>query len=278
MSIYLIAEIGINHNGDLEIAKKLISYASDAGFNAVKFQKRDINTVYTKEFLDSPRESPWGKTQRDQKMGLEFDENDYKIIDEYCKEKKIDWFASAWDVNSQKFLKKFNLKYNKVASAMLGNFPLLKEIASEKKYTFISTGMATIDEISEVVKLFRDKKCPFELMHCNSSYPMKNSDANLNCILTLKKMFNCDVGYSGHENSLIGVSLIAAALGATSIERHITLDRTLYGSDQSASIEAKNLKSLGDMLREVKDILGNGQKNITEQENMIRKKLRIDKK
>ena len=278
MSIYLIAEIGINHNGDLEIAKKLISYASDAGFNAVKFQKRDINTVYTKEFLDSPRESPWGKTQRDQKMGLEFNENDYKIIDEYCKEKKIDWLASAWDVNSQKFLKKFNLKYNKVASAMLGNFPLLREIASEKKYTFISTGMATIEEIREVVKLFRDQKCPFELMHCNSSYPMKNSDANLNCILTLKKMFNCDVGYSGHENSLIGVSLIAAALGATSIERHITLDRTLYGSDQSASIEAKNLKSLGDMLREVKDILGNGQKNITEQENMIRKKLRIDKK
>ena len=278
MSIYLIAEIGINHNGDLEIAKKLISYASDAGFNAVKFQKRDINTVYTKEFLDSPRESPWGKTQRDQKMGLEFNENDYKIIDEYCKEKKIDWLASAWDVNSQKFLKKFNLKYNKVASAMLGNFPLLREIASEKKYTFISTGMATIEEIREVVKLFRDQKCPFELMHCNSSYPMKNSDANLNCILTLKKMFNCDVGYSGHENSLIGVSLIAAALGATSIERHITLDRTLYGSDQSASIEAKNLKSLGDMLREVKDILGNGQKNITELENMIRKKLRIDKK
>ena len=271
MSIFLIAEIGINHNGDLEIAKKLINYARDAGFNAVKFQKRDINTVYTKEFLDSHRESPWGKTQRDQKMGLEFDENDYKIIDEYCKEKKIDWFASAWDVNSQKFLKKFNLKYNKVASAMLGNFPLLREIASEKKYTFISTGMATIEEISEVVNLFRDQKCPFELMHCNSSYPMKNSDANLNCILSLKKMFNCDVGYSGHENSLIGVSLIAAALGATSIERHITLDRTLYGSDQSASIEAKNLKSLGDMLREVKDILGNGQKNITEQENMIRK-------
>ena len=278
MSIYLIAEIGINHNGDLEIAKKLINYASDAGFNAVKFQKRDINTVYTKEFLDSHRESPWGKTQRDQKMGLEFDENDYKIIDEYCKEKKIDWFASAWDINSQKFLKKFNLKYNKVASAMLGNFPLLKEIASEKKYTFISTGMATIDEISEVVKLFRDKKCPFELMHCNSSYPMKNSDANLNCILTLKKMFNCDVGYSGHENSLIGVSLVAASLGATSIERHITLDRTLYGSDQSASIEAKNLKKLVDMLRQVKVILGNGKKNITEQENMIRKKLRIDKK
>lgn len=278
MSIFLIAEIGINHNGDLEIAKKLINCASDAGFNAVKFQKRDINTVYTKEFLDSPRESPWGKTQRDQKMGLEFNENDYKIIDEYCKEKKIDWLASAWDVNSQKFLKKFNLKYNKVASAMLGNFPLLREIASEKKYTFISTGMATIEEIREVVKLFRDQKCPFELMHCNSSYPMKNSDANLNCILTLKKMFNCDVGYSGHENSLIGVSLIAAALGATSIERHITLDRTLYGSDQSASIEAKNLKSLGDMLREVKVILGNGQKNITEQENIIRKKLRIDKK
>jgi N-acetylneuraminate synthase len=278
MSIFLIAEIGINHNGDLKIAKKLIDYASEAGFNAVKFQKRDISTVYTKEFLDSPRESPWGKTQRDQKLGLEFDEKDYKLIDKYCKKKKIKWFASAWDVNSQKFLRRFNLKYNKVASAMLGNFPLLREIASEKKYTFISTGMATIKEIEKVVKLFREQKCPFELMHCNSSYPMKNSDANLNCILTLKKIFNCDVGYSGHENALIGVSLMAATLGATSIERHITLDRTMYGSDQAASIEARNLKQLGEMLRDARIILGNGKKTITDQEKAIRKKLRIDKK
>ena len=277
MKLFLIAEIGINHNGDIEIAKKLIDYAQEARFDAVKFQKRDINSVYTKEFLDGYRESPWGKTQRDQKLGLEFNEKEYKLIDDYCSKKKIQWFASAWDINSQKFLRKFNLKYNKVASAMLGNFPLLREIASEKKYTFISTGMSTLEEIEKVVKLFKDLKCPFELMHCNSSYPMKASDANLSCIKLLKEKFNCDVGYSGHENSLIGVSIIAAALGATSIERHITLDRTMYGSDQAASIEARNLKNLGDTLRNVKSIIGDGKKKITDQEQVIRKKLRIDK-
>ena len=277
MKLFLIAEIGINHNGDIEIAKKLIDYAQEARFDAVKFQKRDINSVYTKEFLDGYRESPWGKTQRDQKLGLEFNEKDYKLIDDYCRKKEIQWFASAWDINSQKFLRKFNLKYNKVASAMLGNFPLLREIASEKKYTFISTGMSTLEEIEKVVKLFKDLKCPFELMHCNSSYPMKASDANLSCIKLLKEKFNCDVGYSGHENSLIGVSIIAAALGATSIERHITLDRTMYGSDQAASIEARNLKNLGDTLRNVKSIIGDGKKKITDQEQVIRKKLRIDK-
>ena len=277
MKLFLIAEIGINHNGDIEIAKKLIDYAQEAKFDAVKFQKRDINSVYTKEFLDGYRESPWGKTQRDQKLGLEFNEKEYKLIDDYCSKKKIQWFASAWDINSQKFLRKFNLKYNKVASAMLGNFPLLREIASEKKYTFISTGMSTLEEIEKVVKLFKDLKCPFELMHCNSSYPMKASDANLSCIKLLKEKFNCDVGYSGHENSLIGVSIIAVALGATSIERHITLDRTMYGSDQAASIEARNLKNLGDTLRNVKSIIGDGKKKITDQEQVIRKKLRIDK-
>ena len=277
MKPFLIAEIGINHNGDIEIAKKLIDFAQEARFDAVKFQKRDVNSVYTKEFLDGYRESPWGKTQRDQKLGLEFNEKEYQLIDDYCSKKKIQWFASAWDINSQKFLRKFDLKYNKVASAMLGNFPLLREIASEKKYTFISTGMSTLEEIDKVVKLFKDHKCPFELMHCNSSYPMRDSEANLSCIKLLKEKFNCDVGYSGHEKSLIGVSIIAVALGATSVERHITLDRTMYGSDQAASIEARNLKNLGDTLRNVKSIIGDGKKKITDQEKVIRKKLRIDK-
>ena len=175
------------------------------------------------------------------------------------------------------FLRKFNLKYNKVASAMLGNFPLLKEIASEKKYTFISTGMSTLEEIDKVVDLFKKYNCPFELMHCNSSYPMKDTEANLNCINSLQEKYNCNVGYSGHENSLIGVSLIAVAMGATSVERHITLDRTMYGSDQAASIEAKNLKNLGTSLRNVALIKGDGKKIITSQESIIRKKLRIEK-
>lgn len=278
MTPFLIAEIGINHNGDLKIAKKLIDFACQAKFDAVKFQKRDINAVYTKEYLDSPRESPWGKTQREQKTGLEFGEKEYLEIDEYCKKKNIFWFASAWDVNSQKFLRKFNLKYNKVASAMLGNFPLLKEIAKEKRYTFISTGMSTLDEIRKVTQLFSEYECPFELMHCNSSYPMKDEEANLKCIKTLREKFACKVGYSGHENTLIGVSIIAAALGATSIERHITLDRTMYGSDQAASIEARNLKNLADAIRNVHQILGNGIKTITTKEKKVREKLRIDKK
>ena len=277
MKIFLIAEIGINHNGDMKITKELIDFAKAADFDAVKFQKRDINSVYTKEYLDSQRESPWGKTQRDQKQGLEFSESDYNEIDKYCKQKKINWFASAWDLKSQEFLKKFNSKYNKVASAMLGNFPLLNKITEEKKHTFISTGMSTIEEIDKVVDLFRKKNCNFELMHCNSSYPMKVEEANLNCMKFLKERYNCNVGYSGHENSLIGVSLIAATLGATSIERHITLDRAMYGSDQAASIEAKNLKNLSGIVRKVNSILGDGVKKITPEEDKIRKKLRIEK-
>ena len=244
MSIFLIAEIGINHNGDIKIAKKLIDSASDAGFDAVKFQKRSVEKVYTKEFLDSPRESPWGKTQREQKKGLEFEEKEYVEIDKYCKLKNILWSASAWDIDSQKFLRKFNLNFNKVASPMMGNFPLLKEIALERKKTFISTGMCELKEIDEVVELFKKSNCEFELMHCVSTYPMKEEDANLKVIETLKKRYNCKVGYSGHESSLLKVGVIATTLGATSIERHVTLDRAMYGSDQAASISCNTLFNL----------------------------------
>ena len=173
MTLFLIAEIGINHNGDMSIAKKLIDASADAGFDAVKFQKRTIDLVYTKEFLDSPRESQWGTTQRDQKEGLEFSSDQYKEIAEYCKKKNIQWSASAWDIGAQEFMKQFNCSFNKVASAMLGHIPLLKSIASEKRKTFISTGMATLEEIDQVVAIFKDADCPFELMHCNSTYPMK---------------------------------------------------------------------------------------------------------
>ncbi len=275
MTPYLIAEIGINHNGDLELAKKLIKDASDAGFDAVKFQKRTVEKVYTKEFLDSPRESPWGKTQRDQKNGIEFNFDDYKIIDEYCKKLSIDWSASAWDEDAQIFLRKFNRKFNKIASAMLGHKPLLKLVADEKIKTFISTGMSTLEEISEAVEIFKKANCPFELMHCNSSYPMKEKDANLACIKTLKNKFGCDVGYSGHEASLLKVCLTAVVLGATSIERHITADRAMYGSDQSASVEAQHLKSFVTAVRAVPDLIGDGVKKITEAEVKIREKLRI---
>jgi N-acetylneuraminate synthase len=275
MSLYLIAEIGINHNGSLEIAKQLIDAAADAGFDAVKFQKRTIDKVYSKELLDSPRESPWGTTQRDQKMGLEFNYDQYQEIDRYCKEKDIAWSASAWDVDAQYFIRDFGVSFNKIASAMLGHKPLLREIASERKQTFISTGMATLEEIDEVVNLFRQVNCPFELMHTNSTYPMREEDANLLCIPMLKARYGCNVGYSGHESSLIKVCITAVALGATSLERHITLDRAMYGSDQAASIETHALRDFVESVRKIPLLMGAGVKEIAAAELAVRNKLRV---
>ena len=273
MKTYIIAEIGINHNGDINIAKKLIDAAVLSGCDAVKFQKRTIDKVYSAEMLASPRVSPWGTTQREQKEGLEFSEKEYDEIDKYCKEKGIEWFASAWDIDSQKFLQKYNCKFNKVASAMLGNQELLEEIAKEGRYTFISTGMTNYDEIDNVVDIFKKYNCPFELMHCNSTYPMKNEDANLKLIGKLSERYKCKVGYSGHEKGIL-VSICAATLGATSIERHITLDKTMYGSDQSASIELDELYTMVKEIREVEKILGNGEKILSDDEMEVRKKLR----
>ncbi|MBL7004350.1 MAG: N-acetylneuraminate synthase family protein [Gammaproteobacteria bacterium] len=273
MSIFIVAEVGINHNGDMSICKELIDVAVDSGCDAVKFQKRDINEVYTQEFLDSHRESPWGTTQREQKMGLEFGADEYQEIESYCKEKDIEWFASAWDINSQKFLRQFNSKYNKVASAMIVHTELLKEIASEGKHTFISTGMTTYDDIDKAVDIFKKANCPFELMHTVSTYPMKDEDANLNMINTLRDRYQCDVGYSGHEVGL-AVSYAAAALNITSLERHITLDRAMYGSDQSASVEQGAIKNLVGAVRKIEKAMGDGAKRTYEAEALIAKNLR----
>ena len=274
MSIFIIGEIGINHNGDLNIAKQLIDIAVDAGADAVKFQKRSIDLVYTKEMLDSPRESQWGKTQREQKEGLEFSLNEYQEIDRYCKEKDIEWFASAWDLESQKFLQKFKLKYNKIASAMIVFEDLLKMVACEGKHTFISTGMSTYEDIDKAVKIFRENNCPFELMHTVSTYPMENSkDANLNVIKTLRDHYNCDVGYSGHEVGL-AISFAASALGITSLERHITLNRAMYGSDQASSVEPNGFRNLVGACRKIQEAMGDGEKRILDSEKGIAKKLR----
>ena len=273
MSIFFIAEIGINHNGDMKICKELIDLAVSAGCDAVKFQKRDIETVYSKKLLDSHRESPWGKTQRDQKMGLEFNKEQYQEIDNYCKKKNINWFASAWDLKSQKFLREFDCKFNKIASAMLVNQELLKMVSEEKKHTFISTGLSTLNDIEKAVNIFRDNNCPFELMHCVSTYPMKDTDANLRTIFTLKEKFKCDVGYSGHEAGLT-ISYAAAALGVSSLERHITLDRAMYGSDQAASLAPPGLKKIVPEIRKIEKALGDGIKRILEDEIPIAKKLR----
>jgi len=265
MSIFFIAEIGINHNGDLEICKRLIDEAVLAGCDAVKFQKRDINSVYTQEFLNSYRESPWGNTQRDQKQGLEFTQKDYQEISKYCTQKNIEWFASAWDLNSQKFLSQFNCNYNKIASAMIVYEDLLIMVAKEKKHTFISTGMSTFDDIQKAVDIFRKYHCPFELMHTVSTYPMRDEDANLLLIKTLRERYKCDVGYSGHEVGL-AVSYAAAALGITSLERHITLNRAMYGSDQSASIEPAGLRQLVGAIRKIEIAMGDGEKRVIDAE------------
>ena len=272
--VFIVAEIGINHNGDIKIAKKLIDLAVSSGCDAVKFQKRTVNKVYSKEVLDGPRESPWGATQREQKEGLEFSISDYKIIDKYCKQKKIQWYLSCWDVDSQIEMRKFKTKYNKVASAMLIHTKLLETIAEERKHTFISTGMSTINEISKAIKIFKKHKCPFELMHSHSSYPMKIEEANLKIIQTLKKKFKCNVGYSGHEAAASLICVAAVLQGATSVERHITLDRTMYGSDQAASLEPDGIHRLVRDVRALDVILGDGEKKIWDSEKSAMKKLR----
>ena len=273
MSIVIIGEIGINHNGDLGIAKDLIDVIVDAGANAVKFQKRDIDLVYTKEFLDSPRESPWGTTQREQKEGLEFGLDEYIEIDQYCKKKSIEWFASAWDLESQKFLKQFDLNYNKIASAMVVYDDLIKKVASEGKHTFISTGMTREEDITKVVEVFRSANCPFSLMHCISTYPMRDEDANLNAIKILQNKYQCDVGYSGHEVGL-AVSYAAAALGITALERHITLDRAMYGSDQPSSVEPLGFRMMVAAVRKIDLAMGDGKLGYIEKEVPIAENLR----
>lgn len=271
---YLIAEIGINHNGDLNIAKQLIKNAKECGFDSVKFQKRTINIVYDEKTLETPRESPWGKTTREQKLGLEFEKKEYDEISKYCKELNIDWFASAWDIESLKFLENYNLKYHKIASAMIVDHKFLNEVAKTKIHTFISTGMSTKQDIDNAVNIFRKNNCSFELMHCVSTYPMKVEDANLVTINTLKDEYNCNVGYSGHENGVV-VSLAALMLGISSLERHITLDRSMYGSDQSASLELTGMKNLCASIDKMLLSLGNPSiGKILDDEVPIAKKLR----
>jgi len=270
---FFIAEIGINHNGSVELTKKLIDVAVESGCNAVKFQKRDIDTVYTKEYLESARQSPWGKTQRAQKEGLEFGKEEYDEIDKYCKEKNIMWSASAWDLESQDFLKKYDLPFNKIASAMLTHIELLKSVASEGKHTFISTGMSSYTDIDQAVEIFRSNNCPFTLFHTVSAYPSKDEDCNINMIKSLSDRYGVPVGYSGHEVGTVP-SLLAVAIGACAVERHITLDKKMYGSDQSASIEPEELNFLVSESRKVTNTMGTGQKVFLQHEVPVAQKLR----
>ena len=271
--ITVIAEIGINHNGDLDIARRLIDAAHKAGCDLVKFQKRTIDIVYSPEVLAQPRQSPWGQTQRAQKEGLEFGEAQYDLINAHCRDLGMGWFASAWDLQSLHFLSRYDLPCNKVASAMVVNEPFLEAIAAEKKPTYLSTGMATYADIDRAVEIMRAASCPFVMMHTVSTYPTPQADLNLSLIPALARRYGVPVGYSGHE-AAVEPSLAAAALGACAIERHFTLDRTLYGSDQSASLEPKEMESLVAALRLLPQWLGDGQKRITPGEAEVASKLR----
>jgi N-acetylneuraminate synthase len=271
--VFIIAEIGINHNGDIGIAKQLIDMAKAAGCDAVKFQKRTIDIVYTPELLASPRESPWGKTQREQKEGLEFNKQQYDEIDVYCRNLNIDWFASAWDIPSQRFLRQYNLKYNKIASAMATHKDFLEFVASERRPTFLSIGMCNWIEVERAVTIFRTADCPVTLMHTVSEYPAREETLNLAMIPELRRRFDLAVGYSGHEPS-VSPSVMAVMLGAVAVERHITLDRAMYGSDQAASLERPGLETLCAQIRKVPPVVGDGQRRITDKEFEVAKKLR----
>ena len=260
--------------GDVDVAKRIIDIAVDSGANIVKLQRKNVEKIYTKKFLDSYLESPWGTTQREMRLHREFSDKQFKEIDNYCKKKKIPWFVSCWDIESQIHMRKFKTKYNKVASAMIIHKKLLEEIAKEKKYTFISTGMSEMKDIENAVKIFKKHKCPFELMHCNSAYPISNNEVNLKLIPMLKKKFKCKVGYSGHEIGATNVSVPAVMMGASSIERHVTASRTNYGYDQAASLEKEGLRKLVRDIRILDKIMGDGKKKIWASEKPNIKKLR----
>tara|TARA_B110000114_G_scaffold175816_1_gene205762 strand:+ start:30 stop:878 length:849 start_codon:yes stop_codon:yes gene_type:complete len=271
---FLIGEIGINHNGSIKLAKKLIELASDSGFDAVKFQKREPDISTPENQKNKLRQTPWGEmTYLAYKKKIEFGHKEFKEIDKFCKKKKIIWFASAWDIPSQQFLKEYNLKYNKIASAMLTNLDLLNKVADEKKFTLISTGMSTLKDIGNAIKIFKKKKCKYALMHCVSTYPCPVENLNLKMILTLKKRFKCEVGYSGHESS-VSPSVIAYMLGARYIERHITLDRSMWGTDQSASLSENGMKNLSNILKKSPLVLGDGVKRLPKEEKEMLKKFK----
>ena len=263
---YLIAEIGINHNGSVKIAKQLIDLAKDNNFDCVKFQKRNPDVCVPDSKKDSLKETPWGPmSYLDYKKKIELNFKQFNEIDSYCKKIKIDWFVSCWDSDSVLFMKKFKVKYHKVASAMITNKKLLVEIAKQKKLTFISTGMSTYKDINTAVSIFKKHKCKYILMHSVSVYPCPDELLNLNMVKILKDKYKTIVGYSGHESSVIP-SLVAASLGACAIERHITLKRTMWGTDQSASLEFNGMRTLVDYIRRFEKSLGNGKKFIIAEE------------
>lgn len=268
---FIIAEIGINHNGSVELAKKMIDIAVTTGCDAVKFQKRTVDVVYSKEELAKERKSVFGNTNGDLKRGLEFDYEQYKEIDKYCKAKKIMWFASCWDEQSVDFMEQFDIPCYKIASACLTDDNLLKYTKSKGKPILISTGMSTMEQIEHAVNILGEDN--LIIYHCTSTYPSDSFEMNLKVIPEFKKRFNCPIGYSGHERG-ISPSVMAVVLGANSVERHITTDRTNWGSDQAASLETSGLYHMVRDIRQVPEILGDGIKVVYPREIPIIEKLR----
>ncbi len=272
--IFIIAEIGINHNGDIELAKKLIDAAAQAGCDAVKFQKRTPEICVPEKMKIIMRETPWGLiTYLDYKKKIEFNENEYDLIENYCKQKGIAWSASAWDIESLRFLDKYNLPFNKVASALATHLEFLNEVAKRRILTYVSVGMCDYEDIDAIVKIFKSYSCPLVLMHTISTYPAQDKDLNLKMIQTISSKYNLPVGYSGHESS-VSPSVVAASLGAVAIERHITLDRSMWGTDHSASLEPSGLNQLVGAIRKVPIVLGDGVKKVIEGEIEAAKKMR----
>ena len=268
---FIIAEIGINHNGSVELAKKMIDIAVTTGCDAVKFQKRTIDIVYTKEELAKERNSIFGHTNGDLKRGLEFGEKEYKEIDKYCKQKDIIWFASCWDEGAVDFINRFNPPCYKIASASLTDDNLLKYTKSKGKPIILSTGMSTMEEIEHAVSILGEED--LVIFHCTSTYPSNNDEMNLRVIETFKQHFNCPIGYSGHERG-VTPSVIAVAIGANAVERHITIDRTNWGSDQAASLETSGLYHMVRDIRQTPILLGDGKKVVYQRELPIINKLR----
>ena len=272
MNTYIIAEIGINHNGSLDTAKRLIDIAALSGCDAVKFQKRNPDVCVPEHQKNVPRETPWGTmSYLEYKYKVEFGKEEYDQIDEYCKTKNIAWSASPWDLDSVEFLAQYDLPYIKIPSAMLTDHDLLRACVATGKKIIASTGMSTLEEVDAAVQILQ--KGEYALLHCNSSYPSKLEELNLSCIKTIKDRYNCEVGYSGHEFRL-GTSVAAVYLGATIIERHITLDRTMWGTDQMSSVETQGLIKLVKGIRELEMAYGDGVKRVWESEKPFRLKLR----
>lgn len=271
--VYVIAEVGINHNGDINLAKEMIDVAVSSGCDAVKFQKRTIDVVYSREELDKFRESPWGTTQREQKEGLEFGAKEYDEIDTYCKLKGIEWSASAWDLESLDFVEKYNPPFHKIASALTTNLDFVEKVAKLGRATFMSTGMCTYEEIEKSIGFFKKYNTKLILMHTVSTYPSDIADLNLLQISELCEKFGIPVGYSGHEAN-VSPSIVAASLGAVAIERHITTSRAIYGSDQAASLEPAGLNSLVGSIKKVPIVRGNGIRVAIAGEEPIARKLR----